>query len=254
MPEPVLPAEPAWRLRRKQRRWRKRRSPEVSTDGGTRQDEAPDGLRVAMPPPPPEVTDAKRRKRRRRILLFSILGISLSAGAIGLRMAYRAYRRRMYGGVEPIRIDDAHQLGGLARRHGQVRRLLRSAFQQPGDAEATRIAVDEGGTLLRDMTAAEAFPGRRAWLANDLAWLKLTTPLPGFRDTAGALELAERAVAESRRKHPAYLDTYAEALFQLDRLEDALRASRAAIELAPKWKSLRATLEKIEAALRPGEP
>lgn len=65
---------------------------------------------------------------------------------------------------------------------------------------------------------------------NNLAWLLLTDPGDGRRQPARALELAEMAVAEER--NPAYLDTLAEAYYQMGDSRKAEETIEEALALA----------------------
>jgi Zn-dependent protease with chaperone function len=65
---------------------------------------------------------------------------------------------------------------------------------------------------------------------NNLAWLLTTCPDESMRDHEKALALAGRAAGLSRA--PFVLDTYAEALFANNRVEEALQAAQEALALA----------------------
>lgn len=68
----------------------------------------------------------------------------------------------------------------------------------------------------------------RRWVQNNYAWLLATAPDSTIRDGARALALAEQLVAW-KPKDAAYLDTFAAALAELGRFDDAVKAQRASL-------------------------
>ena len=72
--------------------------------------------------------------------------------------------------------------------------------------------------------------GRNVHALNNLAWLLATCPDPVFQDRKRALELAGRAVEIKREAF--VLDTYAEALFLNERLDEAVQVAEEALSLA----------------------
>jgi arylsulfatase A-like enzyme len=79
--------------------------------------------------------------------------------------------------------------------------------------------------------------------ANNLAWLLATTDHPGLRDPKAAVELAEKALARDAG-NPAVLDTLAAAYAAADRLPEAVRTQRLAVD------ALRTSDPAIEASFR----
>ena len=90
---------------------------------------------------------------------------------------------------------------------------------------------------------------------NALAWQILS--MPGIdearRDTEIALKAAVKANTETDGKDPMILDTYAMALFQNDRVAEAVAAQQKAIDLAADNERMQADmktrLEQFKAAL-----
>jgi tetratricopeptide (TPR) repeat protein len=70
-------------------------------------------------------------------------------------------------------------------------------------------------------------------LLNELAWLRATSPDPGLRDGAGAVELAERARGLTKSApDPAVLATLAAAYAEAGRFEEAIAGAEKANALA----------------------
>jgi tetratricopeptide (TPR) repeat protein len=91
-----------------------------------------------------------------------------------------------------------------------------------------------------------------AWARNQLGWLSACCK----RDLDRGLVHARQAVAVAPDSS-AYHDTLAEVLFQLGKKDEALKAQKKAVELAPKRAYFRKQLKRIEAgdpkAPRPAE-
>ena len=69
-------------------------------------------------------------------------------------------------------------------------------------------------------------------LANDLAWTLATSDDPAYRNGAEAVEISEHAVAVTQARNASVLDTFAAALAEVGRFDDALEAADRAIALA----------------------
>ena len=132
------------------------------------------------------------------------------------------------------------------------------------DALVTRLLAEESPTahlmVLELMQSEPTHPTGQlvvaeSWLRlepddpsaqNTASWMLLTVPEEARRDPVRALALVDRALAqlegrteeelveEADQMRPAFLDTRAEALRQLDRLDEALDDQRRAVELARK--------------------
>ncbi len=68
---------------------------------------------------------------------------------------------------------------------------------------------------------------------NNLAWLYATADDPKFRDPAGALDHARKAVAISSWRQPEYIDTLAEALYVNRQYAEAVKVETRALQLQP---------------------
>ena len=90
---------------------------------------------------------------------------------------------------------------------------------------------------------------------NRLAWHILS--MPGLdearRDTEIALKAADKANTETKGEDPMVLDTYALALFQNDRVAEAVATQQKAIDLAAgnerMQDDMKTRLEEFKAAL-----
>ncbi len=248
VPPPPPPPPPAWRRPRFFRRF----APAVPTPAREPLRSAPEpppGLRPARRPPDPEEVAARRRRRIRRIVLLGVLLVLVVGGLLGGRIAWKAYRRSLYRGLEPTAVRPHAEFEALRERLDRLRALERDAAERPGSADAAAAYAAFARELAADLGEASVFPGERAYLCNNLAWLLLTTPFPELRDPEAALVFARAAVAGHNRENPAYLDTLAEALFQTGRFTAALEAAGEAVRRAPDHPGLRETYERIEDAL-----
>lgn len=108
------------------------------------------------------------------------------------------------------------------------------------------LAVLAAGTaLVRETTGGAAVLARRAErlltvpgispvLLNNAAWMIATAPAPSPSEIEVALRSAERAVAQSDRSDPNFLDTLAETQFLAGLSEEAIDTIDEAIALAPE--------------------
>ena len=91
---------------------------------------------------------------------------------------------------------------------------------------------------------------------NALAWQILSMPNidEAQRDTEIALKAATKANTETNGEDPMILDTYALALFQNDKIAEAITAQQKAITLAAGNEQMQADmkirLEEFQAALK----
>lgn len=86
--------------------------------------------------------------------------------------------------------------------------------------------------LIDEKNPSEISPGMSMEF-NEIAWLAATEGKPTTQDLEAALRLAEEAVQQTHRAQPELLDTLAEVLFQLGRVEEALETIQEAILLRP---------------------
>ena len=235
VPAPPPPPPPVWKLSWWQRRRLRRLDVEAPE---TTPSVVPEGLRVAVPPIPPEVLAAQRRRRRWRWGIAIGVVVVLAGTVIGGRIAWRNYRRSLYGGLDPVRVERAERWGRLNKLAGETRAFWRRLEGRRVSAPLTEEAVARSTDLLSELEAAKAFPAQQATVANNLAWLHLTTPLSRFRDPERALELARRAV--ELHPDPNFYDTLAEAQFQNGLYDEALASAQAAVTFLPPPPDIRA--------------
>jgi len=79
---------------------------------------------------------------------------------------------------------------------------------------------------------------------NQLAWTYATSKDPRYRDSAKALEYAQKAVSLSEGKTSEILDTLAEAYFVNGNFDKAIETERKALELSPDEASLKEGLAR----------
>jgi membrane associated rhomboid family serine protease len=143
-------------------------------------------------------------------------------------------------------------LGGFLGGYLAARLVARGAFREPPAAPWLRPAALAVGTCVGiSFAAAAPLVLRMGWAfdrhaanvlaldqvasntLNNLAW-RIATETDGFPEAAPrALALAERAVAETERANPDYLDTLAEVQFLAGDTDAALITIDEAIEIAP---------------------
>jgi tetratricopeptide (TPR) repeat protein len=86
-------------------------------------------------------------------------------------------------------------------------------------------------------------------LMNNAAWTMATSPESSLRNGAEAVKLAQGAVELSRGQEPGLLGTLAAAYAETGRFPEAVRAARAALELAVK-QNKQSLAESIRAKIR----
>ena len=115
-----------------------------------------------------------------------------------------------------------------------------------------RLAVGENGDATKASDLAkqiEALNIKNAMLLNDLAWDIIADESVKSRDLKLALALAKRAVELTKAEEPSVLDTYARALFENGKTEEAIVQQKKAIQFATDdiKEELTANLKKYEA-------
>lgn len=136
--------------------------------------------------------------------------------------------------VEDV-LEDRHDIDA-ARRVMEVGRLMREYFQKAvAGAEPESISALGSQIIQRgDIDAG---------LLNDFAWMLITSPGITNRDLGLATRAARLANERSEGREPAILDTYARALFETGKLNEAIDLQRKAVALC-KDEELRRDLEK----------
>lgn len=198
--------------------------------------------------PSPPATGRGRSARTRTLLLVVLAAAALASVIGGWQFVYHKYvspRARMHSRAARVP-QKAFDASILVR----VRRAERNSDFGTRDLASTQelfaayeACVEAAGRLPRNA---------HAYCMNNYAWVLLTTPHRSLRDPGKALKLASKAVAESGRKEPAYLDTLAEAYFQEGKPGKAVRTEEEAIELNPDDVHLKRQLRKFRCAQSPG--
>jgi tetratricopeptide (TPR) repeat protein len=157
----------------------------------------------------------------------------------------------------------------LVGREGQLKMHADLAAIYPGLAEDVllrRISLDPGNKLqLTNLAGIYAYSGRcreaaeiyeklmsshgdYTWLLNNYAWFLVTATDGELRNTAKAVELAERAV--SQKKSSDNLATLAEVYFAGGLLQKAVNTAKEAVLLEKDNDYLKGLLEKYNSALK----
>lgn len=84
---------------------------------------------------------------------------------------------------------------------------------------------------------------------NNLAWMSATHQDDSVRDGTEALRLATKLHQQTGGKNPIFLSTLAAALAEVERFDDAIRATQRAIELADEVKQ-RDLINQVNAQLK----
>ncbi|MHC4961195.1 MAG: peroxiredoxin family protein [Planctomycetota bacterium] len=136
------------------------------------------------------------------------------------------------------------------------------AERQAAERALHKLFQEYNGALIKGATIEETRPTAEKIIAsnnpmvlNALAWQILSMPTidDAKRDTEIALKAADKANTETNGEDPMILDTYALALFQNDRVAEAVAAQQKAIDLAAGNERMQADmktrLEQFKAAL-----
>ncbi|MFZ5774182.1 MAG: M48 family metalloprotease [Thermodesulfobacteriota bacterium] len=180
----------------------------------------------------PRLIRLHHRKVWTTLALYVLL---LGAGAIQLAMLPRP---SMPEGAE-LRLAETIILNKLAEQPDNPMwlQMLGDLRQTTGHAQEAAMAYQR---------AVQLAPNNQEAL-NNLAWLLLTTEIPGLRDPAQALILAQRAAALGG--NAAVLDTLALALWMNGRQAEAVEAEQAALALAEEnHEFYRRQLERFQSA------
>ena len=136
------------------------------------------------------------------------------------------------------------------------------AERQAAERALHILFQEYNGALIKGATIEETRPTAEKIIAsnnpmvlNALAWQILSMPTidDAKRDTEIALKAADKANTETNGEDPMILDTYALALFQNDRVAEAVAAQQKAIDLAAgnerMQEDMKIRLEQFKAAL-----
>lgn len=143
------------------------------------------------------------------------------------------------------------QKGDLA----DAQKLLEKALaNNPTDAAGQIELADVCGEqklyseAVRHYQEALRLEPNNALAQNNLAWLYATSDDPRFRKPPAALDHAERAVALTRWKEPAFIDTLAEALYANGNYREAVQVQTQALELDPQNRDFEAHMKRYQKA------
>ena len=172
--------------------------------------------------------------RIRRGLLIGALALELFVGFTQTFIAGWGHLGGFLGGYLAARIVAR----GALRERAEHRWLRPTAIAVGVSvvvsfAAAAPLVLRKGWALERHASNILALDGVGAVVLNNLAW-RIATETDGFdQASTRALELAERAVAETERANPDYLDTLAEVQFLTGDIRAAILTIEEAIEIAP---------------------
>jgi membrane associated rhomboid family serine protease len=193
----------------------------------------------------PDLLPAPWRARRRLLVgTFAVCAVLL---LFVPRVAHAAHLGGfLAGGAALVGLAPASAAGFVAgpvlrTANGVLVALLALALVPLGLGvlDPDRVAVLRAERLL-----AEEEPNALA--LNNYAWTLAASEQPSQQQLEVALDLARRAVRETRRSDANLLDTLAEVYFQKGRIEEALETIDEAIELAPEEPYFREQKRRFE--------
>lgn len=125
---------------------------------------------------------------------------------------------------------------GAAKKAAAAEQLVQEYFKMVSAREKDSKADEIGKQIVTDAT-------KNPEMLNQLAWVILTHPRVKHRDLNLALRAARTAYDATDGKEASITDTYARALFDTGKVEEAIQMQKKAIELCQDDR-LRAELEK----------
>lgn len=164
---------------------------------------------------------------------------------VKFQSAMRAYQQAVVQGKDEDEVETlaktAESVAPKEVKFAEIKQQfqLQSLFQNymkvvTGQGDETKAAQ-----LAKKLAAVEA---KNPEVLNEMAWALLTDPKIKKRDTGLALKLAQGAYDGGGNNDAAVLDTYARALFDNGKTQDAITYQKKAVELAKDNQELREQL------------
>ncbi len=205
-----------------------------------------DGPFLSVAVAPPESDANLRRGSRLTLLVFAAVAIFFAGYASFSPIEKYIARNR----TDAIPTQSTQERPKVVDQQPAKETLLRSWAVSEG-----RMQQDHKASLAYELLLA--YQPEDALTLNNLAWLYLTTEDPSVHNPQRGFELAEHAI--NLRRSAEFLDTAAEAHYQIGKPQEAVTLEKEALEEAqadgPFRRGLVATLrqqlEKFEAACKP---
>jgi len=173
----------------------------------------------------------------RSVLMVVLVALALDVG-LGFALDFVAGEAHV-GGFAAGLLVAAALTRGVELGPGESRAVRRAAAAVAGVAGISVLAaavplLGEGDFTARHAMRLVSIPGVSPEELNNHAWLIAVDPEANTEQMNAALQLAERAVAETGRREPTMLDTLAEVQFQLGWAVRAVDTIDEAIARAPR--------------------
>ena len=173
---------------------------------------------------------------------------------VKFQKAFMSYQQASQEGADPEKLEKLlKEVTANAPADVKVDELKADLALQ--SAYVSFMKAIEDGADAKQIAAAEervaAAKGRNPQLLNQIAWAMLDEPRIKKRNLELALKLAKTAIDNGGDKDSAIVDTYARALFDSGKVEEAIVQQQKAVELCTdedQKSDLQATLKKYKAA------
>ena len=140
----------------------------------------------------------------------------------------RAYAHLMWGQT----LVNRHRLPEAVAHFREAIRLDPEMAIAHNDLAMALMQVGKPREVVEHLYEAVRLAPNKPEVLNNLAWVLTRCPDRKLRNSAKAVELAQRAVELSDRQEPAYLGTLAAAYAEVGRLSEAMQIAEEAIALA----------------------